>query len=429
MTFSEQHNANPTIPKRIRDSPCQTVITGVGCVSPFGVGGLTFVADIIGNNATGIRPIANFPTEKLSRQLGAEIPPVYLPFAEEARRWSRISLMTVIACREAIADAGLHEAEATHRVGLVLGTEFGDLRSTEAFHLGFLRKGPLGLSPLLFPNTVMNAMAGTASMALSIKGPMLTLNQPGVAGEVALARAVTLINTGRASAVIACGVDELFPMLYETLVSLNIPSPRDGKEEACRPFDQRHNGPVLGEGATAVVIESAEHARARGALILAEVYSARWGSSTVRPGRYPSPSHLNHRLLSQTLAHAAIHPNDVGIAYLSGSGDPQHDVAELDCLATTFGSKGPIMTSVTHLTGEYGGLGAFRVAAATATLTKGILPILNDLQQPIRSDLRFATPGEQRPVQRAIMVHGLARGGTQAVIVLGPLRKREKTPR
>ena len=78
----------------------------------------------------------------------------------KARRWSRISLMTVIACREAIADAGLHEAEATHRVGLVLGTEFGDLRSTETFNLGFLRKGPLGLSPLLFPNTVMNAPAG-----------------------------------------------------------------------------------------------------------------------------------------------------------------------------------------------------------------------------------------------------------------------------
>lgn len=410
------------MPGSSQTSSCLAVITGVGGISPFGIGGHAFIADIIADNTTAIRPITNFQTAQLRCQLGAEIPAANLSYTEETRRWSRISLMTTIACREAIADAGLAESKTLGTMGLILGTEYGDLRSTEAFGLGFLRRGPRGLSPLLFPNTVMNAMAGTASIALGIKGPMLTLNQPGVAGEVAVARAVGLIQAGRAPAAIACGVDELFPMLYETLAHLNMLSPRDCRQEACRPFDQRHNGPILGEGATAIMIESVEHARARRAPILAELYSTRWCSLAVRPSRYPTRIQINNRMPKQALRNAALSPDAVDIAYLSGSGDPQHDTAELDCLATTFGATSPILTSVTHLTGDYGGLGTFRVAAAIATITKGVLPALDYLQRPIRPNLRFAKNVERQPAQQTVMVHGIARGGTQAVLILGPLR-------
>src|SRR5215470_13289038 len=255
----------------------RAVITGIGCTSPFGVGGYALVTDVLQANASAIRPIAGFPTDGLSSRLGAEIPAACLPVTEEGRRWSRLSQMTVLACRQAVTEAGLCGSDILQHTGLVVGSEFGDLRSTEAFSLGFLRKGPLGLSPLLFPSTVMNTMAGTTSIALGLKGPMLTLNQSGVAGEVAIMRALMLLHAERAPAVIACGVDELFPPLYETLVQFQVLSPCGHGEEVCRPFDQRHNGPVLGEGATAVVLESPAHARARGAPILAEVRSLCWG--------------------------------------------------------------------------------------------------------------------------------------------------------
>src|SRR5919108_1129369 len=137
----------------VASSPCLAVITGVGCVSPFGVGAADFVAEVLGTNRTAIRPVMGFSTEGLSRRLGAEVPNAYLPEGEEARRWSRLSQMTVAACRQAVVDAGLHGVETMGHIGLVVGTEFGDLRSTEAFALGFLRKGLPGLSPLLFPNT------------------------------------------------------------------------------------------------------------------------------------------------------------------------------------------------------------------------------------------------------------------------------------
>jgi 3-oxoacyl-[acyl-carrier-protein] synthase II len=390
----------------------------MGCVSPFGVGGHAFVAEVLRANRTAIGPIAGFATDGLPCRFGAEVSNAYLPAGEEARRWGRLSQMTVTACRQALEDAKLHGEELRRHIGLVVGSELGDLRSTEAFALGFLRKGPLGLSPLLFPNTVMNAMAGTSSIVLGLKGPMLTLNQQGVAGEVAVARAIALLRAGRAPAVLACGTDELFPRLYETLARLHLLSPQDGGKEACRPFDQRHNGPVLGEGATALVLESPTHARARGAPILAEVYSACWGGLPARPNRYPALRHLHGRVLQQALSAAAVSHGEVGVAYLSGSGDPHHDTAELALLATTFGADSPLLTTVTHLTGEYGGLGALRVAAAVTTVSTGLLPTLDYLCQPVRTDMCFARECIPLPVP-VVMVHGLARGGLQVVLLLG----------
>lgn len=399
------------------------IITGIGCVSPFGVGDHHLVADVLKSSITAIRPITNFSTAGLSRHLGAEVAPALLPQTEETRRWSRLSLMTVAACRQAIAAAGLHGPELVGSMGLVVGTEYGDLRSTEAFAAGFLRRGPLGLSPLLFPNTVMNAMAGTASIALGLKGALLTVNQPGISGEIAIARALALLQAGRVPAVIACGVDELFPTLYATLAELDIPSPRDQGDEACRPFDQRHNGPVLGEGATAVVLEAPGFARQRNARSLAEVYSARWGRMQAHPYRYPAPQQMTRRILDQALTDAALTPGDLDVAYLSGCGDPCHDAAELALLVVAFGPESPAVTSITHLTGEYSSLGVFRVAAAAATVTTGLLPTLSYLGRPIRTDVRFARPGKRSASRRAALVHGIARGGAQAAIVLGPPRQ------
>ena len=309
--------------------PCRAVITGVGCVSPFGVGGSDIVVAMLRAQGTAIGPIRSFSTETLPHHLGAEVSATDLVQDEEGRRWSRVSQMAVAACRQAVVEARLSDPEVLYPFGLVIGTEFGDLQSTEAFNAGFLQRGPRGLRAFLFPNTVMNSMAGIISLALGIKGPILTLNQPGVAGELAIARAMALLHANRARAVIACGVDELFSMLYEVLGRLHVLSPRDAHEEACRPFDRRHNGPVLGEGATALVMETLEHAQARNAPILAEVYSACWGAMTTRSYRYPVLSQLHHRLLNQTFASAALSPKDVSVVYLSGSGDPAHDTAEL----------------------------------------------------------------------------------------------------
>lgn len=403
----------------LTSSPFPVVITGIGHIGPIGSGGCDVMAACLRASTSAIGPLTAFPTHSDTRRLGAAMPESALEPSEETRRWSRISHMAVTACRHAVAEAGMIEAETLQHVGLVIGSEYGDLRSTEAFDVGFLRRGPRGLRAFLFPNTVMNAIAGTVSIALGVKGPMLTLNQPGVAGELAVARAIALLASDRAPAVIACGVDELFPLLYNVLGLLNVPSPRGGGEEACTPFDQRHNGPILGEGATAIVLETLDHAQARGAPILAHVRGADWGRLPARPYRYPAPSQLHHRLLDRTLTAAAAPPNTIDVAYLSGSGDPEQDTAELALMAGAFGSGGPCITSVTHLVGEHGGLGALRVAAAAITASSGLMPTLDYLRHPIRRDLHFAT--QPLPaISATVLVHGLGRGGVQVALIVGP---------
>jgi 3-oxoacyl-(acyl-carrier-protein) synthase len=107
------------------------------------------------------------------------------------------------------------------------------------------------------------------------------------------------------------------------------------------------------------------------------------------------------------------------VAYLSGSGDPQQDTAELALMAGVFGLDGPCITSVTHLVGEHGSLGALRVAAAAITASSGLIPRLDYLRHPIRHDLRFAT----QPLPAApttALVHGVGRGGVQVALVVGP---------
>lgn len=395
------------------------VITGIGHIGPLGSGDRDVIATFLRANTSAIAPLTGFHADGNPRRLGALIPESALAPTEEARRWSRVGHMAVTACRHAVGDAGITELETLHHFGLVMGSEYGDLQSTEAFDAGFLRRGPRGLRAFLFPNTVMNAIAGTVSIALEVKGPMLTLNQPGVAGELAVARAIALIAAGRAPAVIACGVDELFPILYEVLGLLGVPSPRGSGEEACTPFDQRHNGPILGEGATAVILETPEHAQARGAPILAHVRTAHWGGLPARPSRYPTAAQLHHRLLNRVFTATTVAPDAIDVAYLSGNGDPEQDTTELALMAGVFGSDGPCITSVTHLVGEHGSLGALRVAAAAMTASSGLIPTLDYLRNPIRHDLRFAT--QPLPTTSAtILVHGVGRGGMQAALVVGP---------
>jgi 3-oxoacyl-(acyl-carrier-protein) synthase len=133
-----------------------------------------------------------------------------------------------------------------------------------------------------------------------------------------------------------------------------------------------------------------------------------------------------HPILDQALVEAAVHPADVGMAYLSSCGDPQHDAMELACIADTFGQPGPLLTSVTHLTGEYGGLGVFRVAAAVVTVRQGISPRLDYLCQPIRTDVRFAVQPVALP-PAVVLVHGLAPGGVHTAMLIGRLHDTSNT--
>jgi 3-oxoacyl-(acyl-carrier-protein) synthase len=400
----------------------RVVVTGIGSVGPLGVGGSDTVSAALARGVPAVGPLTGIEAGAGPSRLAA----VAADFAghlsaEETRRLARASQLAVVACRLALADAGV-EPGALAGLGLVLGSHYGDFRSSEEFALGYLRRGPLGLSPVVFPNTVMNAMAAQAAIAVGAQGPMLTLNQAGAAGEVAVGRGAALIAAGRVSAVLAGGVDELSPILYRELSRLGLTSPRDGEAEGCWPFDRRANGSVLGEGATVLLLEDEAAARARGARPYAVLAGAAWGNLPAPAHGVPAPRRRDPAVVRQALAAAAVAPEAVGAVYASGHGERELDACELDLLDAAFPARGagaPRLTALTPLAGEHAGLGGLRVAAAAATtLAGGRLPGLPDLATPVRDDFAFARGPACEIATRAVLVHGLARGGGHAALVL-----------
>src|SRR5262249_36685326 len=336
------------------------VVTGIGSVSALGAGPGAGVADALSRGRSAIGPVQGFPTDGCSSRLGAEVGDLTADLPEsEARRLARASQLAVVAARLAVTDASL-QPDQVSGLGLVLGSHWGDFRSPEAFALGFLQRGVLGLSPLTFPNTVMNAMAAQVSIAVGIRGPMLTLNEVDVAGDLAVARGAALINAGRASAVLAGGCDEICAILYRELSRLGTMSRAEPGPEGCRPFDRQASGTVLGEGATFVVLEAADVAQARGARVYGELAGSAWGNLPAPVHGFPAPRRRDPAAIRRALAAAGVAPGAIDVAYLTGTGHPNHDACELDLVAGALGTERTHLTALTPLVGDHAGLGGLR---------------------------------------------------------------------
>lgn len=374
------------------------VITGIGTVNACGPGGGAELAGALALGRSAIAPIRAFAVDGSRSRLGAEVEPSTLASLvdpDAARRLSRICQLSVAACRLAVEDAKI---SAGVGLGIVLGTEHGDFRSSEAFAAGFLRRGPSGLSPMIFPNTVMNTMAAAAAIAVGARAPSVTVNQATVAGELAVARAAAMVAAGRAVAMLAGGVDEICGPVYQRLAEMGALSPMKlAGVEGCRPFAPDHNGPVLGEGATFVVLETLASAHARGTTIYAEVLEAAWGNLVTAPYTTRRGRSDRHSPVHRVMERLRLAGTRLRRCYGSGNGDPEVDDWELallhsDLLESDHATSLVPPVSLAPLFGQHGGLGVLRVAAAALDIG--------------------------RDGGRAL-VHGIARGGCRAALVLG----------
>jgi 3-oxoacyl-[acyl-carrier-protein] synthase II len=372
----------------------RVVVTGLGTVNASTAGGRDALAGALALGRSSIGPVRAFDTAAMSSRLAAEVDEATLASLvdrDAARRLSRICRLALGACVLAVRDA---EVAAGPGLGLVVGTEYGDFTSSRDFAHGFLRRGPGGLSPMIFPNTVMNTMAATAAIAIGARAPSVTVNQPVLAGDLAVVRGVRLIADGRAEAVVAGGVDELFEDVYERLAQMGALSPmKSPAPEGCRPFAADHNGPVLGEGGTFLVLEERTAARARVARILAEITATAWGNvptapHTARATRADADSPVARLLRDRGTA-------GVARCYGAGNGDPRVDDWERTLLARDLAGRDDLVPplSLAPLFGQHGGLGALRVGAAALDAARGT---------------------------GTVLVHGIARGGCRTALVVEP---------
>ena len=268
----------------------RVVVTGIGMVTPLGVGKDRF-REALWRGETGIREIAAFPTDGFGSHLGAEIrafQPRDFISLKNLRKMDRLSAMTTASVRMALDDAGIAVTEANRdRIGIVMGTAFGNTELKVQSARILFTEGPGMVNPIHVPNTVMNAPAGHASIELGFRGVNTTVNHQAVSAEMAIAYAAMEIRRGTADVILAGGVDILSPFFYETLDRFRALSPADGGAEGARPFDLARNGPVMGEGCGIVCLEAGELARERGAAPYCEMTG--WGLASPRRRRRVGP--------------------------------------------------------------------------------------------------------------------------------------------
>ena len=394
----------------------EVAVTGVGAVSPLGIGArLLHERGLAG--ACGVRdgeaPCADFdPADFFSRK--------------EARRADRFTQLALAAGAEATADAGWAQELPydARRIGCVIGTGIGGLRTLEANHSLLARDGERAVSPLAVPLMMSNAGTAAVSMRHGLRGPAFGVVSACAAGAHAIGTAMRTIQCGDADAVVAGGAEAaLTPLARAAFSALDATS-------ACgmsRPFDRLRDGFVMGEGAGVLVLEDAELARARGARILAV---ARGYGATSDAFHLTAPQAQGEgaaAAITAALRDAGLAPADVSYVNAHGTSTPLNDHAETLALKAALGEHAhriPISSSKGAIGHLLGAAGAVEAVATVLALRDRMVPPTVGLADPDPElDLDFV-PGSPRPLASAegaghvALSNSFGFGGHNAVLVL-----------
>jgi 3-oxoacyl-[acyl-carrier-protein] synthase II len=398
----------------------RVVITGIGMVTPLGAGKEAF-ARALWQGKTGIREIAGFPTGARTSHLGAEVG-AYQPrdfiSLKNLRKMDRLSAMTAASVRMAADDAGLKiDTVNRDRIGIVMGTAFGNTEHKVLTARVLFTEGPGMVSPIHVPNTVMNAPAGHASIEMGFRGVNTTVNHQAVSGETAIVYGAMEVRRGAADVIFAGGSDILSPFFHEALTRFHAVSPADGGAEGAHPFDRTRNGPVAGEGCGIVCLEAGELACERGAVPYAEVTGWGLASSPVPPTAWPVDPHGFLLALERALRMAGVAPADIDLIAAAANGGRDPDAMEAAAYERFFGGvAGPLITALKGATGENFASGGIRAAALALSLREGIVPPIVGLAEPLAS-LQFVVGSPVKRTVRRGVLSGISFGGTYACLV------------
>ena len=403
------------------DSARHVVVTGIGMVTPLGIGKEEFGKKLF-SGETAISEIKSFDTSSFPSHLGAEVAnfnPRDFVSVKNMRRMDKISLMTAASARMALEDAGIQiTQENRDRAGIILGTAFGATDVTAKFAGTLLTDDPASVNPILVPNIVMNAPASHTSIELGFRGVNTTVTHFAVSAETAIAYAAAEIRRGTADFILAGGADILSKFYYESLAKFHTLSPQNGGAEACRPFDKERNGTIAGEGCGIICLESWESAMARGRKPYCEIKGTGMGSSSTTPTGWPDDTSGIKRTLNRALKNADVTTTDIQTVFAVANGGKVLDAVEAEAYEEIFAGseKKPFITSLKGATGESFSGGGIRACALALSMEKNILPPVVGLTNPLRP-LAFVT-GEKNELEiNNAVLAGISFGGTYSYLI------------
>jgi 3-oxoacyl-[acyl-carrier-protein] synthase II len=402
-------------------------ITGLGCVSPLGIGVEKLWRGLAAGQS-GIAPIKNFDISAYKSHLGGEVRdfnPKDFVEPMKARRMDRTSLLAIAAAKEALSDAGLDPKTLDRdRTGVILGTGFGSTSSTEEFCVGLLTHGPAGTNPMLFPSTVPNAPASQVAIELGLRGPNSTVSQKEASGEEAIGFAYHTLLRERADILLSGGVDELSYILFHGHSALGALSPgrRRRGPEGSFPFDRRANGIVLAEGAGILVLEPAEKAQNRQAKIHARILGYGMAAGYGGVVAYDRDPRGMVQAINLALKQAQLEPGQIDGVLASANSTGYLDRLETEALKIALGQRAPEIPicALKSMLGHFDALGGIKAVTACLVLEEGLMPPTINLDTPDEGcDLDYVR-GSARPGRyRHLLVTGFSHGGTHTCLLLG----------
>lgn len=397
----------------------RVVITGAGTINALGHD-VPSTFEAMREGRCGIGPLDIRDVDRLAVQIGGQVRG-YDENAHFNRQqialYDRFTQFTLLAARQAMAQSGIEfHGEDADRSGVILGTSGGGLTTQDENYRAVYEEGKNRVHPFIVPKLMNNAATSHVSMEFNLRGPSFTVATACASSNHAMGLAYQMVRSGAAPAMLTGGSESMLVFggvkAWEGL--------RVMSKDACRPFSANRNGMVQGEGAGVFVFEEYEHAKARGAEILAEVVGFAMSSDAsdiVMPSKQGAA-----RAISGALKDARLDPSQVGYVNAHGTGTAANDKTESAAVADVFGSHADklMISSTKSMHGHLiGGTGAVELLACIMALKDGIIAPTIGYQEPDPECALDVVPNEAREATvETVLSNAFAFGGLNAVLAL-----------
>ncbi len=408
----------------------RVVVTGVSLISPLGIGTDPTWEGLMASRS-GVSAITHFDATDFAVRIAAEVKgfePSNWIEPKEVKKFDLFVHYSLAATSMALERSGLEITdENATRVGVVIGSGIGGFPLIERQHDVLRDKGPKRVSPFFIPGAIINMCSGLVSIRTGAKGPNMATCTACSTSAHAISDALLYIRHGYADAIIAGGSEAVIsPMPLAGFASMRALSTRnDDPERASRPWDRDRDGFVIGEGAGIVILEEYEHAKKRGAPILAEVLGFGMSSDANHIAAPAEDGDGAIRAMNNALDDSGINPGDVDYINAHGTSTPAGDVAETLAIKGVFGehAKKVMVSSTKSMTGHLlGAAGSFEFGIVVQALVNGAVPPTINLDNPDpENDLDYVPHTAREADIRIALTNSFGFGGTNACLVVGKI--------
>ena len=408
------------------DNGRRVVITGMGAITPLGLSVEEFWQGLVAGKS-GIDWITVIDTEGYPAKVSGEVrgfdPEQYID-RKDARRMARFSQFAVAAAQQAVDSADLKMGDvAPERMGVLLGNGYGGLPNTDEAVRTIVDKGGMRLDPFFMLKTLPNMAASHVSMRFQAKGPSSTITTACAAATQAMGEALALIRRGQADVMLTggseAGMCELGLASFSVMKVLSTRT--DDPTKASRPFDAKRDGFISAEGAAIFVLESLEHAQARGASILAELIGFAASADAYHMVAPCADGEGAARCMRWALEDAGVEPEEVDYINAHGTSTPLNDASETAAIKAALGEHAyqvPISSTKSMIGHTLGASGALESVACVKTLESGLIhPTINYDYPDSSCDLDYV-PNQAREAEvRVVLKNSFGFGGQNACLV------------